>query len=152
MKERKYIILEIVPTAVDPTKGEIAQLSALKIDGLKLISRFDYRLDESKVNNEFILRMFDYDKEKFKYVETTKGIIKNFKEFCEDLDLLIIDNQYTENYLKDFNNHKESIFNYLNMKYSDEVINEIIRKYDLEPSNYIVDLLYEALIYEENKR
>ena len=34
----------------------------------------------------------------------------------------------------------------------DDVIEEVIDKYKLEPSNYIVDLLYEALIYESNNR
>jgi len=42
LNKEKYIILEIVPTAVDPKKGDIAQLSALKIDGIKLVDRFDY--------------------------------------------------------------------------------------------------------------
>ena len=36
------------------------------------------------------------------------------------------------------------------MKYNDNIIDEIIEKYNLENSNYIVDLLYEALIYEYN--
>ena len=36
------------------------------------------------------------------------------------------------------------------MKYNDNIIDEIIEKYNLENSNYIVDLLYEALIYENN--
>ena len=31
-------------------------------------------------------------------------------------------------------------------------IDDIIEKYNLEPSNYIVDLLYEALIYESNNK
>ena len=49
MDEKKYIILEIIPTAVDPKKGEIAQLSALKLNGLNLIDRFDYRLNDDKI-------------------------------------------------------------------------------------------------------
>ena len=44
LKKEKYVILEIIPTAVDPKKGDVAQLSALKIDGIKLVDRFDYRL------------------------------------------------------------------------------------------------------------
>ena len=31
------------------------------------------------------------------------------------------------------------------------VFNEIIDKYKLKPSNHLVDLLYEAVIYESNK-
>ena len=38
------------------------------------------------------------------------------------------------------------------MEYNDNIIDEIIKKYNLEPSNYIVDLLYEALIYESNNK
>ena len=56
------------------------------------------------------------------------------------------------NTLKDIENEKESVFNHLNMKYHDYIIDEVINKYHLEPSNYIVDLLYEALIYESNNR
>ena len=38
------------------------------------------------------------------------------------------------------------------MDFSDDVIEEVIDKYKLEPSNYIVDLLYEALIFESNNK
>lgn len=146
---KKYVILEIIPTKREPERGKIAQLSALKLDGLKLIERFDYRLNLNEIDNEFILKMLDYDNDKFIYADNNK-IVKNFKTFIGDLDLLIIDNSYTENYIKYyFKNKYESIFNYLNMKYHDDIIPEIIKKYHLEPSNYIVDLLYEALIYEE---
>ena len=37
------------------------------------------------------------------------------------------------------------------MTHSYNVINEIIEKYHLEPSNHLLDLLYEAIIYESNK-
>lgn len=148
MNEKKYIILEIIPTAIDPKKGEIAQLSALKLNGLTLIDRFDYRLEEEKINNMDIIRMISYDKDLFTYVKTTKTLLSRFKKWIEDYDLLIIDNTYTKNYLKDIENNKESIFQYLNMEFSDDVISKIMDKYKLEPSNHIVDLLYEALIFE----
>lgn len=152
MKKGKYIILEIIPTTRNPETGDIAQLCALKLDGLTLIDRFDYRLNKDKINNEFVLQMVDYDNDKFKYTKTTNEIVNKFKKFSEDLDLLIIDNDYTKNYLADFKNNKESIFSYLNLKFHDDVISEIIKKYNLESSNYIVDLLYEALIYEDGKK
>ena len=152
MKSGKYIILEIIPTTRNSETGDIAQLSALKLDGLTLRDRFDYRLNKEKINNEFVLKMIDYDNDKFKYEETTKEINNKFKEFIEDLDLLIIDNDYTKDYLKEFENNKESIFSYLGLTFHDDVIGEIIKKYNLEPSNYIVDLLYEALIYEVGKK
>ena len=148
MNDKKYIILEIIPTAVDPTKGEIAQLSALKLNGLELIDRFDYRLAEDKIKNIDIINMISYDKDGFTYEENTEKILSEFKVFIEDYDLLIIDNLYTFNYLEKIKNTKESVFKYLNMEYSDDVIDKMIKKYGLEPSNHIVDLLYEALIFE----
>ena len=47
----KYIILELIPTK--SIGGDIIQLSALKIDDLKLIDRFDYRLNEDKIFNKY---------------------------------------------------------------------------------------------------
>ena len=55
-----------------------------------------------------------------------------------------------KNYLNMLSNEKESILKYLNLEYSDDVIEKIIDKYKLEQNNYIVDLLYEALIYNDN--
>jgi DNA polymerase III alpha subunit (gram-positive type) len=150
IKNKKYIILEIIPTAVDPKNGVIAQLSALKLNGIILEDRFDYRLNEDKINNFDIIKMLQYDKDMFEYVNNTKDIIKNFKKWISDYDLLIIDNAYTKNYLENIKNNKESIFDYLNMNFSDNVIDEMMNKYQLQPSNHIVDLLYEAIIEEEN--
>ena len=150
MKNRKYIILEIIPSAVK--KGDIVQLSALKLNELVLVDRFDYRLSEDKVDNEYIKNMVCYDKDSFQYKNTTDEIISDFKKWIEDYDLLIIDNLYTRNYLEEINNKKESILKYLNLDYSDDVIDKLIDKYKLEKSNYIVDLLYEALIFESNNK
>ena len=74
MDEKKYIILEIIPTAVDPKKGEIAQLSALKLNGLNLIDRFDYRLNDDKIKIEDIKNMISYDKDSFNYVDSKEEI------------------------------------------------------------------------------
>lgn len=149
MNEKKYIILEIIPTKI--IGGDIAQLSALKLEGLELKDRFDYRLSEEKINIPDIIDMINYDKDNFKYVKRTSTIISNFKKWIEDYDLLIIDNLYTNNYLEDISNKKESVFKYLNMEYSDDIIEKIMDKYNLVPSNHIVDLLYEAIIYENSK-
>ena len=148
LSKERYIILEIIPTALDPKKGDIAQLSALKINGIKLEDRFDYRLDKRKIKVPDILNMTNYDNDAFNYVRTTKTLIKKFKQFIEDLPLLIIDNDYTKNYLKDVNNNKESIFKYLGLEVSYDVFDKLIDKYDLKESNHLVDLLYEALIKE----
>ena len=147
---KEYIILEIIPTAIN--NGEIVQLSAIRIKGLELLDRFDYRLNEDKIYLKELVEITSYDKDLFVYKNTNEEIIEDFKKFIKDTDLLVIDNQYTLNYLSDINNKKESIFKHLNMEYSDGVIDKIITKYNLSPSNYIVDLLYEALIYESNNK
>lgn len=145
----KYIILEIIPSTSKRETGNILQIQALKLNELKLIDRFDYRLD-IPLNNPDLLNILSYDKDKFTYVKDEKELLKNFKDFISDLPLLIIDNPYTLDYLKDINNPKESVFKHLNLEYSQDVFDKIINKYNLEPSNHLVDLLYEALIYESN--
>ena len=145
----KYIIAELIPTTSKKETGDIIQLSALKIDDLNLIDRFDYRLNEDKIYFKKLLELIDYDKESFVYKDTTDEILNDFKKWCENYKILIIDNEYTKSYLKNFEN-KESVFKYLNMEYNDNIVDEIVEKYNLENSNYIVDLLYEALIYESN--
>lgn len=144
----KYVILEIIPTGIDRDHGEIVQLSALKLDGLKLIDRFDYRLNEEKVPIQEFIDMCSYDKDSFNYVDNTDLILDKFKEFVGDLPLLIIDNSYTRNFLNIFDNNKECVFNYMDINNNDDSIQEMIDKYKLEESNYIVDLIYEALIRE----
>lgn len=145
---QKYVILEIIPTGIDRDHGEIVQLSALKLDGLKLIDRFDYRLNEEKVPIQEFIDMCSYDKDSFNYVDNTDLILDKFKEFVGDLPLLIIDNSYTRNFLNIFDNNKECVFNYMDINNNDDSIQEMINKYKLEESNYIVDLIYEALIRE----
>lgn len=144
----KYIILEIIPTSTDPVRGDVVQLSALKLNGLELIDRFDYRINEEYVPLTEMLDMISYDKDKFVYKETTKEIMDDFGKWVEDHELLILNNSYTLNYLKDIPNMKKDIATYLNLLYTDDIIDVIMNKYHLESSDYIVDLLYEALIYE----
>lgn len=146
LTKEKYIILEIIPTAIHPSKGDIIQLSALKLNGLQLEGRFDYRLVENLIAHPDLKEMISYDKESFTYKESTKEILEEFQKWIGDLPLLIIDNMYTENFLEPISNKKESIFKYLDTEYNDNIIDELINKYNLEPSNYIVDLLYESLI------
>jgi len=144
----KYVILELIPTSITKEKGVLVQLSALKLDGIKLLDRFDYRINEDKIPLKDFIEMCSYDKESFTYLDNTEDILDKFRSWCDDLPLLIIDNEYTNNYLKDMSNIKESVCKYLNMEVTDDLIEKILNKYKLEPSNYIVDLLYEALIQE----
>lgn len=150
VKDKRYIILEIIPTAIKD--GDIVQLSALKINGLNLEDRFDYRLNYKFIDNKDLVDMISYDSDSFNYVDTTKEIVNKFKKWIGNYKLLIIDNSYTENYLVGIKNKRESIFNYLDMEYSDDIIERVIEKYGLVFSNHIVDLLYEALIYESNNK
>ena len=148
LKKDRYIILELIPTALKKENGEIIQLSALKLDGLQLMSRFDYRLEEDKVPIQELLPLISYDPDSFHYVESTQELLTSFSKWSDDLPLLIMNNGYTENYLADLPNDKEAIFPYLNLEFSDDVIRLMIEKYHLVESNYVVDLLYEALIQE----
>ena len=147
---KEYIILEIIPTTSKKETGKIIQIQALKLNNLKLLDRLDIRLDESNITNPDLLAMISYDKENFTYFQDEEKLLETFKNFISDLPLLIIDNEYTKDYLKDFTNQKESIFKYLNLELTDDVFSNLIKKYNLEPSNNLVDLLYEGLIYESN--
>ena len=148
----KYIIVEIIPDHSDPKKGKICQLQALKIDNLKLMDRFDYRLNKDKIENIAILKAIDYDNDKFKYVLNSNTILTDFKNWCNNYPLILIENSYTLEYLKEMNNVKELVYPYLDMEHSYNVFDEIINKYNLEPSNHLVDLIYEAIIYESDRR
>jgi len=146
----KYVIVEIIPESISPEKGNLAQISALKLEDLKLIDRFDYRINGDKISNPDVKDMVNYDKDAFTYLDSTQKLLDEFQKWCGDLEILILDNEYTNNFLKDIKNKKKSLASVLNMDYSDDLIDRIIKKYKLEPTNYIVDLLYEALIYESN--
>ena len=146
LENKEYIILEIITTAISPEKGDIIQFSALKINGIKIIDRFDYRLNKNKIPIPSFLEMVSYDNDSFIYKNTTNEIINDFIEWSNNDLLLILDTQYTNNFLLNVPNPKESIANYLKMEYTDDIIQKLIIKYNLENSNYIVDLLYESLI------
>ncbi len=143
LEKDQYIIVEIIPTHSKASKGTIAQISALKLDGLKLLDRFDYRLKDELIENKDLRDLIQYDKQSFTYIDNPYFILEKFKSWVQDLPLLIIEDSYTLDYLKELNNKKELIYPYLNMK---------LKKYHLEPSNHLVDLLYEAIIYESNNK
>lgn len=148
----KYIIVEIIPDHSNSNLGKICQVQALKLEGLNLIDRFDYRLSKDKIDNIAILKAIDYDNDSFKYTFDSDTILNDFKSWCEDYNLLLIEPNYTFDYLKDISNYKELVYPYLNMKHSYNVFNEMIDKYHLEPSNHLVDLVYEAIIQEVGRK
>ena len=146
LKKDYYIITEVIPTAQTKEKGDLIQLSAIKVNGLKIVDRFDYRLNEEKILIKDFLKLIDYDKKSFTYKDSTEEILEEFSKWSEDYPLLILDNTYTKNFLADITNEKESILKYLDKEYSDNVIEELIKENNIEPSNYIVDILFESLI------
>jgi len=144
----KYIIVEIIPTHSDSNKGTIAQISALKLEGIKLLDRFDYRIKDELIENEDIRNLISYDKNMFTYVDNIYFIIEKFKDWAKDLPILILEDSYTIDYLKELDNKKELIYPYLNMEYSIDVFSKIMDKYKIEPTPHLVDILYEAIIFE----
>ena len=152
LQKDKYIIVEIIPTHSNSEKGFIAQISALKLNGIILEDRFDYRVESNLIENEDIKRIISYDKNQFTYVNNIYFILEKFKKWSKNYPLLIIEETYTLDYLKEIKNKKELIYPYLNMEYSYDVFDKIKRKYKLKPSNNLVDLLYEAIIYEGNNK
>lgn len=142
----KYVIVELIPSTLRKETGDIIQLSALKINKLLIEERFDYRLNEDKILIKDFLEIISYDKESFTYKDTTEEILNDFQKYIGDYKLFIIDNEYTRNYLSDISNEKESIFDYFDIKDKDKVIEELIEKYNIEPTNYIVDIIYESII------
>ena len=147
---KEYIIVEIIPSHSNANIGFIVQLQALKISNDKIIERLDLRVNDNLIDNHDLLNMVSYNKEMFHYVNDKETILKEFIKFIKKDKLLIIDNYYTLDYLKNIKNKKESIFKYLGLELSNDVFNKLIDKYRLEPSNHLVDLLYEALIFEKN--
>ncbi len=146
---KEYIILEIIPTSSNKENGFIAQIQALKVNDEKIIDRLDLRVKEELLDNKDLLNMISYDKEMFTYVDKDK-MLESLINFVNNDLLMIVDNTYTLSYL-DIPNKKELVFDYLNLDYSFDVFNKLMDKYKLVPSNHLVDLVYEALIYENSK-
>ncbi len=138
-----YVIVEIIPTTRNPITGDIAQLSAIKKG--KKTKKLNLRLNKDKINIPDILRMTNYDNDKFEYLETTNEIMNKFIKFIEDYDLIIIPNDYTKEYLSNIKNNKISISDKLGIDYSELLIDDIINKYNLEYSNDIVGILNDAI-------
>ena len=101
LQKDKYIIVEVIPTHSDSKQGFIAQISALKLEGIKLIDRFDYRVENKLIENEDLKRMISHDKDMFTYVDNIYFIIEKFKKRWEKgYPILIIEETYTTRLLK----------------------------------------------------
>lgn len=152
LQKDSYIIMEIIPTHSKASEGFIAQLSALKLEGIKLVDRFDYRVEDKLIENQDIKNIISYDKKMFNYVDNQYFIIEKFKRWAKDLPILIIEDSYTLDYLQELKNKKEIAFKYFDLEYGLDIFERLIKKYDLEPSDHLVDLIYEAIIYEGNNK
>ena len=152
LQKDKYIIVEIIPTHSNSEKGLIAQISALKLEGIKLKDRFDYRVTNKYIENQDIKDMISYDKKMFNYVNNPVFIKEKFKQWSKEYPLLLIEESYTKDYLKDLKNKKELVYPYLNLDYTLDIFERIKKKYSLQPSNHLVDLIYEAIIHEGNNK
>ena len=144
-----YVIVEIIPNNPNYLNGNIIQLQALKVKDKRIIERMDYRLSYDLIDNKDLIKIISYDQDMFTYTRDKDEIMNKFQHFAENFDLFIIDNFYTNGYLKDINNKKISVFNYLNIINDDDAFNNLIDKYQLESSNHLVDLLYEAITYHD---
>lgn len=152
LQKDKYIIVEIIPTHSNSEKGFIAQISALKLNGIKLEDRFDYRVEDKFIENKDLKDLISYDKKSFTYVNNVYFIIEKFKQWSKDYPLLILEESYTRNYLKELDNKMEMVYPYLDLEYGLDVFQRIMKKYELEPSKHLVDIIYEAIIYEGNNK
>lgn len=150
LQKDKYIIVEIIPTNSNPKEGFIAQISALKLEGIKLIDRFDYRVEDKFIENEDLRNMIKYDKKSFTYVNNIYFILEKFKQWAKDYPLLLLESNYTKKYLKEMKNKKDVVYPYLDLEDEPHVFDKILKKYNLEPSDHLVDLVYESIIYEGN--
>ena len=96
--------------------------------------------------------MISYDKTMFNYVNNIYFIIEKFKQWSKGYNLLLIEEEYTKKYLEELDNEMELAYPYLGFDYEISIFDKIIQKYNLEPSNHLVDLIYEAIIYEGNNK
>lgn len=148
IKKDEYIIVELIPSNLKEKDGIVVQISALKIKGLKLQERFDYRLNDEALPFLEMKNFINYDNNQFHYVDSEDELWQYFQTFVQDIPLLILDNIYTPSFLSFLKNEKKFILDYLHLIYHKEIISELKKKYHLNDSNHIVDLLYEALMIE----
>ena len=133
---KEYIILEIIPSTSKRETGNILQIQALKLNDLKLLDRFDYRLD-IPINNPDLLNMISYDKENFTYVKDEKKLIKCYEELVH----VIEDNPKS----KDLKTLKDYVKKYENNDLKIVSIRTYYNKYTLQYNNMIKKFPYNII-------
>ena len=137
---KECIILEIIPTHSESSKGKIIQLQALKIKDLNIIDRFDYRLNEDKISNKDLVNLISYDKDYFKYVNDDKKILKEFSKWSKKLPLLILDNSYTNDYLSGLTTYVTNILENL-WEEPKLIANLLIKANKVDVKNFLAPLI-----------
>ena len=88
LQKDKYIIVEIIPTHSDPEKGFIAQISALKLEGIKLIQELG--LDkELEIDIPDDLKYTSSAIGMYYQIKTNLNFTKNEKDILERIDKII---------------------------------------------------------------
>jgi len=147
----EYIIVEIIPTkSKRELGGDIIQVSCLKINNLLLEDSLYLRQKLDYINIPDLVKMLDYGHDYFKTTKYVNEVEKKFKKFIGNTPLLIMDNDYTRDYLSDYPNKKVSIFDMLGFEEHSNVFQEIRDVYHIEDTPDLVTILYEALIAKYN--
>lgn len=137
---KEGILLELIPSK--SKDGDIIQIEALDIKNNEIIKRLNIRYLAKNLDKKLI-DMISYDKEDHIYLDSTEEMLKALKDFAKDKTIYIMDNTYTKDYLKGFNT--SFIEEFLGEE-KDNFLERMIKKYNIEPTNYIVDILYESII------
>ena len=149
--EGEYVIVEIIPNkSKRELGGSIEQVSCIKIKDLFFIDTLYLRHNLAYIENPDIVKMLDYGHDYFETTNYVNEVETRFKKYIGNTPLLIMDNEYTQNYLKDYPNEKKSIFEELGVKEHSNVFEELMKLYGIEPTDDLVTILYEALIGKHN--
>ena len=137
---KEGILLELIPSK--SKDGDIIQIEALDIKNNEIINRLNIRYLAESLDQKLI-DMISYDKDDHSYLDSTESMLRALKDFAKDKTIYIMDNSYTKDYLKEFNT--SFIEDFLGEE-KDNFLERMIKKYNIQPTNYIVDILYESII------
>ena len=96
--------------------------------------------------------MIQYDKKSFNFVNNKYFMIEKFKQWSKGYPLLLLEESYTKDYLGELDNDMELVYKYLDLEYGLDVFDRIMKKYNLQPSDHLVDLIYESIIFESDNK
>lgn len=137
---KEGILLELIPSK--SKDGDIIQIEALDIKNNEIINRLNIRYLAKNLDQKLI-DMISYDKEDHIYLDSNEEMLKALKDFANDKTIYILDNSYTKEYLKEFNT--SFVEDFLSEE-KENFLERMIKKYNIQPTNYIVDILYESII------